>query len=164
VPEEPSPSAYRFRVAVEPRKETTLTIREVRAGETRISAGDADAEFIAKVVASGFAAGEIEQAMRPVLERRAAVASIDRQVQELRSRQEEISNDQGRLRENMKALRGSSEERQLLQRYTRELDEQENQLEAIRKQLSTLSEQRARAGDELRKAIEALSFEMTPAR
>jgi len=33
----------------------------------------------------------------------------------------------------MKALRGSAEEKALLQRYTRQLDEQETQLDALRK-------------------------------
>lgn len=161
-PEETSPTAYRFRLAVEPRKEAVLAVREVRAGQARISAGDVDDAFIARVVAAGFSAAALEKAMKPVLERRAAVAALDRQVRELNDRQQSISMDQQRVRENMKALRGSREERQLLQRYTRQLDDQENQLDAIKKQLAALSEQAVRAREELRRAIEALSFEMTP--
>ncbi len=163
-PEETSPTAYRFRVAIEPRKDAVLTVREVRAGQTRISAGDVDEGYIARVVAAGFSAAALETAMKPLLDRRAAVAVIERQVQELSERQQSITSDQERVRENMKALRGSREERRLLQRYTRQLDDQENQLEAIRKQLATLSEQRSQAREELRKAIEALSFEMTSGR
>lgn len=163
-PEETSPTAYRFRRAIEPRKEAVLTVREVRAGQARISAGDVDDAFIARVVAAGFSAAALEKAMKPVLERRAAVAALDRQAQELSVRQHSITNDQERVRENMKALRGSREERQLLQRYTRQLDDQENQLDAIKKQLAALAEQTVRAREELRKAIEALSFEMTSER
>ena len=37
-----------------------------------------------------------------------------------------IDKDQGRLRENMKALKGSPEEKALLQRYTKQLDSQED--------------------------------------
>ena len=46
------------------------------------------------------------------------------------------SQDQQRLRENMKALRGSAEEKQLLQRYTRQLDDQENKLDALRREIA----------------------------
>jgi hypothetical protein len=164
VPEETSPSAYRFRTVIEPRKESTLTVREVRVGQTRISAGDVDDTLVASIAAAGFSAVELEKVMRPVLERRAALAAIDRQVQELTERQRAITSDQERVRENMKALRGSREERQLLQRYTRQLDDQESQLDAIRKQLAALADQRSRAREELRKAIDALSFEMAPSR
>ena len=41
---------------------------------------------------------------------------------------ESIDKDQSRLRENIKALKGSSEEKALLQRYTKELDDQEDRL------------------------------------
>ena len=49
-----------------------------------------------------------------------------------------IEKDQGRLRENMKALKGSAEERALIQRYTRELDSQEDKLAALRKEREDL--------------------------
>jgi chromosome segregation ATPase len=61
--------------------------------------------------------------------------------QEIKSRQQEtelIDKDQARLRENMKALRGSPEEKALLQRYTRELDAQEDRLAGLRKEISDL--------------------------
>ena len=41
---------------------------------------------------------------------------------------ESIDKDQSRLRENIKALKGSSEEKAPLQRYTKELDDQEDRL------------------------------------
>ena len=37
-----------------------------------------------------------------------------------------ISDDQQRVRENMKALKGSAEEKALIERYVRELNEQED--------------------------------------
>ena len=51
---------------------------------------------------------------------------------------EGIEKDQARLRENMKALKGSAEERALIQRYTRELDSQEDRLAALRKEKEDL--------------------------
>jgi len=51
--------------------------------------------------------------------------------------------DQARLRENMKALRGSPEEKALLQRYTRELDAQEDRVDGLRREISELKARRA---------------------
>jgi len=70
-----------------------------------------------------------------------------------------IVEDQGRLRENMKALRGSAEEKALLQRYTRQLDDQETQLEALRKKIRDTEAERDRANDQLEKMIDELQLE-----
>jgi hypothetical protein len=72
-----------------------------------------------------------------------------------------IVEDQGRLRENMKALRGTAEEKALLQRYTRQLDEQETQLDALRKNIQNTEAQRDKLSLELTKMIEDLQLEAT---
>lgn len=61
----------------------------------------------------------------------------------------------------MKALRGSAEERQLLQRYTRQLDEQESRLDAIRRDMAQAFATRDKLRSELAALIEKLSFETT---
>ncbi len=53
--------------------------------------------------------------------------------------------DQARPRENMKALKGNAEEKALLQRYTRELDEQETQLDSLRKTIQSTEAERDKA-------------------
>jgi len=68
---------------------------------------------------------------------KAVVAKLE---EEMESRQKDIDRiveDQGRLRENMKALPGSAEEKAPLQRYSRQLDEQETQLDALQKKSRT---------------------------
>jgi hypothetical protein len=72
-----------------------------------------------------------------------------------------IVEDQARLRENMKALRGNAEEKALLQRYTRELDEQETQLDALRKTIQNTEAQRDKFNLQLEKMIEDLQLEAT---
>jgi|SRR6266850_6162680 len=82
----------------------------------------------------------------------------------LENRQKDIDRiveDQGRLRENMKALRGSAEEKALLQHYTRQLHEQETQLDALRKKIQDTEAQRDKANNVLEKMIEELQIEAT---
>jgi septal ring factor EnvC (AmiA/AmiB activator) len=69
--------------------------------------------------------------------------------------------DQGRLRENMKALRGSAEEKALLQRYTKQLDDQETQLASLRKKIADTEAQRDAANEKLETMIEDLNLEAT---
>jgi septal ring factor EnvC (AmiA/AmiB activator) len=61
----------------------------------------------------------------------------------------------------MKALRGSAEEKALLQRYTKQLDDQETQLEALRRTIRDTEAQRDRANDQLEKMIDELQIEAT---
>jgi flagellar biosynthesis chaperone FliJ len=72
-----------------------------------------------------------------------------------------IVDDQGRLRENMKALRGSGEEKALLQRYTKQLDDQETQLAGLRKKIQDTEAQRDNARAQLQKMIDDLQLEAT---
>ena len=67
-----------------------------------------------------------------------------------------IDKDQGRLRENMKALKGSAEERALIQRYIRELDSQEDKLAALRKEKEDLDAKASQAQDELESMAERI--------
>ena len=58
----------------------------------------------------------------------------------------------------MKSLKGSAEERQLLQRYVKQLDDQENRIEALRKELQSLTAERQKAQADLTRFIEGLSM------
>ena len=73
---------------------------------------------------------------------------------------EKIFDDQQRLRENMKALKGSAEEKALLQRYTQQLNEQENRLETLRKESQQLEAQTSSDQAALDKMIEELAFDV----
>jgi hypothetical protein len=59
----------------------------------------------------------------------------------------------------MKALRGSAEEKALLQRYMQQLNDLENQLEKLRKDADQLNAQRDRADEALDQMIQDLSFD-----
>jgi len=71
-----------------------------------------------------------------------------------------IFEDQQRLRENMKALRGSAEEKTLLQRYTRQLDAQEDRLESLRRTITDLKHSREQSIAEMNRMIEQLSLDV----
>jgi chromosome segregation ATPase len=89
------------------------------------------------------------------------VAKLEDEMENRQKDIDRIVEDQGRLRENMKALRGSAEEKALLQRYTKQLDEQETQLEALRKTIRDTEAQRDKANEHLEKVIDELQLEAT---
>jgi hypothetical protein len=163
-PEESTAGAARFRVPIAAGGEATLEIPEVSRRESRISIGNADALLIARLAQSGVPAQALENALQPVIDKRSELAAIERRLAALQSEYGAIVDDQQRLRENMKALRGSSEEKQLLQRYTRQLDEQESRLDALKQDIGNATAARDTARAELSRLIQAVSFELTAAR
>jgi hypothetical protein len=158
-PAESTPDAHRFRVVVPAGKEAVLTVREIRTGETRFAVTDFMNEHVSELTMTGTNGESLQRALAPLVVKRGELAAIERQLESLNSRLQGIVVDQQRLRENMKALRGSAEEKPLLQRYTRQLDDQENQLEALRREIATTTAQRDNAQRELNALIAAFQYE-----
>jgi hypothetical protein len=133
-PEETSATRYRFRVEVGPGKTEKFAIKESRGEVSRIHISTLTDSQVEAFVLEGAITPAVEGELRKVIAKKFEIAGVD---QEIKSRQQEleaIEKDQARLRENMKALKGSPEEKALLQRYTRELDGQEDRLEGLRKE------------------------------
>jgi uncharacterized protein YlxW (UPF0749 family) len=58
-------------------------------------------------------------------------------------------------------IKGSSEEKALIQRYTGQLDQQETQLDTLRKTIQNTEAQRDKANEELQNMIDNLQLEAT---
>ena len=159
-PAESTPGAERFRVPIESGKEVKLTVTEVSQGASQIRLGEVTDALLVQLTATGVPAGELERALRPVLEQKSLLAGIERRLRDLDAERNRIVADQQRLRENMKALRGSAEEKQLLQRYTRQLDDQETRLATLLQEAEKSNAERAAANAELSRRIGAVSFEL----
>ena len=102
---------------------------------------------------------EMAQALQKIMDQKAVVAKLEEEMENRQKDIDRIVEDQGRLRENMKTLRGSPEEKALLQRYTKQLDEQETQLESLRKTIRDTEAQRDKESDQLEKMIDELQIE-----
>jgi hypothetical protein len=163
-PAETTVSAARFRLTLDPRKEASLVVREVHAGQTGISLMDVDEPWLTEVTSSGVSGAALQRALAPVFEKKKAVASHQGHLAALAGEQQMISQDQARVRENMKALRGSAEEKPLLQRYTRQLDTQETRLETLKEETTRTTAARDAANQELARTISELSFDFAVSR
>jgi hypothetical protein len=160
-PAETSADAYRFRVQVAPRSTATLVVDEARPREARYQVGALSDEQVALFVQQGSINPEVERALRPILEKQAEIGRLTGQIGAKEAEMSRIGDDQQRIRENMKVLKGSSEEKALLQRYTRQLDAQEDQLETLRKDRDTLDTERRARQAELAALIDALAVDVT---
>jgi uncharacterized protein (DUF342 family) len=59
----------------------------------------------------------------------------------------------------MKALKGSPEEKALLQRYTHQLDSQEDRLDVLKKEIPQIQAKRSQAEEELDLKIQQITLD-----
>jgi uncharacterized protein YggU (UPF0235/DUF167 family) len=160
-PEERAPGVYRFRVVVAPKATATLSVEEVKPLETSFQVSNLDSDQIAVFLKQGKINTEIEQALREIIAQKGVVAKLEEGMEARQKDIDRIVEDQERLRENLKALRGSAEEKALVQRYTQQLDRQETELEGLRKKIQDLEVRRDAENGRLARMIEDLAMEAT---
>jgi predicted nucleic acid-binding Zn-ribbon protein len=70
-----------------------------------------------------------------------------------------INGEENRLRENMKALRGSVEEKALLQRYVQQLNSQEDRLVALNREINNLENLRSTLTEQLDLMVQKIAVD-----
>jgi hypothetical protein len=159
-PEEKAPGLYRFRLTVEPKKTERLVINETKPLYTQYALNNLTDGQIQLFLQQKSINPDIEKVLRGILAQKNVVADFDAHLKEQQKNIDQIFADQSRLRENMKALKGSAEEKALLQRYTKQLDDEETQLDALRKKMQDTQTQRDKANADLEKTINDLQLEV----
>jgi hypothetical protein len=160
-PEEKAAGLYRFRLNVEPKSTERLEVNEAKPLHTRYELNLVTNDDIELLLRQNSINAEIEKALRTITAQKKIVANLDGTIKEQQKAIDQIFADQGRLRENMKALKGSVEEKTLLQRYTKQLDEEETQLDALRKKKQDTEAEQRLANAVLQKMILELQMDVT---
>ena len=156
-PEESSASFYRFRVKVNPKQSAQLVVEEHKPETATLALTNLTSDQVDVLTQQQRVTPAMEQAFRRVLDQKSAIAGLDAQLQARQQEIDAIGSDQARLRENMKALKGSVEEKALLERYTRELNTQEDRLAALHSQLSDLRGKREQAAERLDQTLNEIT-------
>lgn len=159
-PSETTAGWMRFRLPVAPKQTASLAVEEARPVEATYTLSTLRSEQVALFLKEKSINKAVEDRLRPILAQKAVVSDLESQISSREDQTQKIFDDQQRLRENMKALKGSAEEKGLLQRYTRELDAQETRLAAMQKESQQLEERKDRAQEQLDKMIEDLAFDV----
>ena len=160
-PAETTAAAYRFRVETNPRESVRLHVGQRHTNYEYIRLVDRTEEQLRLLITNAKASPAVLAALQPVFDAHNAVVALNEQIKAREVEMAEIAKDQERLRENMKALKGSAEERSLIQRYTGEMNGQEDRLAALRAQVAQLKTQRAAADAEFQAKLDAVNVDET---
>ena len=157
-PEESTQAAYRFRVVTQSGETVRLHVGQRHTLFTRYALLNTNAQQLNVLLQQDGSGDRVRTALEPVFQAKQHVADLDTEIARQRDEAARIEADQTRLRQNLVALKNSSEERALIKRYTAELNAQEDRLAARRTTLTTLQTQRDTAQKELDTKIQAMNL------
>jgi len=152
---ERTPTFYRFPVEVQPRKTATLRVVQKRTDQESFALLEGNEDTIRILAQNQQISEPIRQALSSILNRRRAIRNIEAQIRQQEARIKSITDDQARIRENMRALDRNSD---LYRQYVQKLAQQEREIEQARAEIERLQEQRARAQRELSDYIAGLNL------
>ena len=158
-PEESSASFHRFRVKVDAGKTETISVDESRPEDTQYVLTNLNSSTVAVLTEQKRITPVMQQAFDRILAQKLKIGGFDQQIAQRDQEVTEIGKDQNRLRENMKALKGSAEEKALTQRYIGQLNAQEDRLVTLRKEAADLKTKRDQAQQELESMVLAINLD-----
>jgi hypothetical protein len=158
-PEGKSARFYRFRVPLEPGQKVDLTVTEQRALMDTYVLTNFTRSDLELFIARNYIDPPTRAALETLIDLKARVATADARLAAITQEMEQIGEDQARLRENIKALTGTAEAKQLIARYVAKADEQETRLEQLNKDRQAQTIERARLQSELDNAIRNLAID-----
>jgi hypothetical protein len=152
-PEETTESYLRFMVPVEGGKTAELNVEAFHPEVSQYALTNLNSDQVEYFSQQNRITPEMRQIFQKIMAQKSKISGFDQQITQRKQEADQISTDQARIRENMKALRGGAEEHTLLQRYTGELNSQEDKLAILRREIAEFQMQRTQANSELETMI-----------
>jgi hypothetical protein len=131
-PTERTRDLYRFAVPVEPGKTASFRVKETLPVQETVLLMDSGIDLMAYYVRAKEVSPNVREALQRVVTLRTKLDDARAQRTRLEQRVGEITAEHGRIRENMQRLPQNSD---LYTRYVKKLDQQETELEKLRKEI-----------------------------
>lgn len=132
-PAEKTRDLYRFAVDAQPGKPATLDVKEEYVQGESVAVNDLDGGRVQFFLAAKTVSEDVKKALSEVVQRKAAIERVVASRQELERQIGVIDQEQNRIRGNMGQLPKDSD---LFRRYVTKFTEQEDKVDALRKQVS----------------------------
>jgi hypothetical protein len=140
-PAEKTRAQYRFLVKAEPGKPAKLDVSEEYTQREQIALTTLDDNRIGLFLSAPQVSDDVKTALREIVKRKLAIQQTTAKRQELERQISVIEAEQKRIRENMAQLPKDSD---LFRRYVTKFTEQEDQVEALRKQTTATIDEEER--------------------
>jgi hypothetical protein len=155
-PTERTRDAYRFAVDVDAGKGDRVHVREQKQFDEQVQLTNIGSDLIDYYVKARQVSPKVKEALQGLVVRRDRLSQTTAERTRREQRINEITQEQARIRENMTRLAQNSE---LYNRYVKKLDEQETELENLRKEIQSLKTTEAKQQQDLNQYLLSLDVE-----
>ena len=157
-PAETTKSAYRFEVKLAGGATEKFPVAEERVFETSVTLTSVTPDYLLSYVQNK----ALDEAARKQLERissqKESIAAADNDIRAAQQQLSEVVQDEQRVRDNIGSLNRVSGQQDLVQKYSRQLSDQETRIATLRDQLSELRKKKAALESELNSLIDKMEF------
>jgi chaperonin cofactor prefoldin len=157
-PAETTTSAYRFEVKLAGGASEKFPVAEERVFETSVALANAAPDYLLSYVQNK----ALDEAARKQLERissqKESIAAADSDIRAADQQLKEVVQDEQRVRDNIGSLNRVSGQQDLVQKYARQLSDQETRIASLRDQLGELRKKKAALESELNSLIDKMEF------
>lgn len=147
---------YRFTVAVEPEKGGRVHVREERPVQEVVQLSDTGPDVIAYFLRAEKVSSKVKEALQKVVELRNRVSQTAADRGRKEQHVNEITQEQARIRENMKVLNQNSE---VYKNYEKEFVQQDNDIKTARKEIEGIRATEAKQQKDLNDYLLSLDIE-----
>jgi hypothetical protein len=155
--DETTDTVYRLRAAVGPRRTVTLNVRTRGESQSVVQLlGPNEAETVVRHLQQGTIGGPVRAALEKVAAAHAAVVDARRQIEQRKATLAEVTAEQQRLRENLKAVPPNTD---YYNRLLTKLNDQETKIEQLQKESADLAKQAEARQKELEAYVGGLNVE-----
>jgi hypothetical protein len=134
-PAETASDVYRFEVKVAPGKSETKTVTEERILNQQVLLTNSNDDQLRFFLNSTVSSPKVKAALQEALDLRYALAKTTREIQEQQRQLKTITDDQGRLRANLKEMPPTAA---AYKRYLEKFDKQETEIEQLQNDVKKL--------------------------
>src|SRR5437016_4772349 len=152
---------YRFRVPLEPHQKIELPVKERRALMDAYALQNFSRQDLELFISRRYIDVTTRDVLEKIIDLKSRMAATEARIQVIDKEVTEISADQQRLRDNIKALTATAEAKQLITRYVSKADTQETRLDQLNKEKRASQEERVRLQAELEALIRGLNIDRT---
>ncbi|MBY0231180.1 MAG: hypothetical protein K2W96_18015 [Gemmataceae bacterium] len=158
-PHETTENTWRFKLPLPAKKVTAFVVQQQYPMRSQTQLGHLDANGLLAILDQK----HLDDATRQVLKQAATalkkVSEYEQRIVRLEQERERIHGEQGRIRDNLGALGDKSGEKELRTRLVKTLNDQEDRLEAIGRDLEKLAGERDTAREAVTRALAGLDYE-----
>jgi hypothetical protein len=152
--DETTETLYRFRGKVAAGKATKLTVKQEFVRGEAIAISPLDVDALAMYTRNGQIPKQVRDALAGALAARQAMADTERQIAERQQRIQQITQEQNRIRDNMKTVDSKSD---YYQRLLKKLNEQETSIEKLQGETDELRKKLDKQREDLERELQNMN-------